>query len=586
MKLQSKITLIVSTVAMLICGGCKKILEEHPKSSIVAADLGTPQGILGGLTAVYNDLRSAYGTEGFELTLYGGTDEMIAGSQAQDAGVWNAYNGLNGTSTSGGFNLWYQDINELNGILQFAPSSGLPTATLNQYTGQAKFLRAFCYFFLVTTYENVPLHLAFTTTASSADAPSDPAAVYNAIIQDLNDASTLLPPTVTAPFLGKAATAGAAQFLLAKVYLTRAWTATNGLKNVAQSGDFQKAHDLAVNLINNAGTYNFGLWQDYASAFAMANDYGKEVIFVSDHDNNTQYGQYQSGASGGNAQNVLPNLFRWNYVTALGVNASSGVPQVSSGPPEMVRDVNNGRPYTRAAPTVNYTINHAFADQVNDSRYSKTFQTYWICNTPCTSARGTLTVGVDTGILMPGVEVSQARRDAFKGVICTPSQYNNNVFPTVKKFDDLSRAGVNDPSTRPYCIWRFAEVYFIAAEASLELGNPGDAAGFLNVIRERAAYRSSNTAGQNAAAAAAMDVTGAQVDINFLLDEYTREFYAEPRRWYDLVRTGQLLNRVATWNPIANANIKPFEIRRPIPQNEIDAVLSGPKYPQNPGYPH
>jgi len=584
MKLHNKITLIITATAMLIFGGCKKILEEHPQSNAVPTFLGTPAGLLGGITGVYNDLRASYGTEGFTLGLYAGTDEMIASTQAQDGGVWNLYNGLNGISTQGGFNLWYQDINTLNGILKFGPIAGLPNATLNQYLGQAKFLRAFCYYYLLTTYGNIPLHLTFNTAASTADAPSDPAAVYQAIIQDLTDASTLLPNTVTAPFLGKAATAPTALFLLAKVYLTRGWTATNGQKNVAVSTDFQQAYTIATTLITNAGTYGLGLWQDYASAFAPANDYGKEVLFVSDHDNNVQYGQFSTGASGGASQNVLPNLFRWNYVSALGVNSSSTVPQTSSGPATMIRDVANGRPYTRSAPNVAYTIQHAFAEQVIDSRYSKTYQTWWICNTACTSARGTLTVGVDTGILMPGVEVSAARRASFKGVICTPSQYNNNVFPTVKKFDDLTRVSPNDPSTRPYCIFRFAEAYFIAAEAAIELGQPANAATYLNAIRERAAYRSTNTAAQNLAAAASMDVTPDQIDINFLLDEYTREFYGEPRRWYDLVRTGQLLTRVATWNPLANAHIQPFDILRPIPQDEINAVLSGPAYPQNTGF--
>src|ERR1700753_1916419 len=125
MKLYSKMSVIIAATSMLILGGCKKILEEHPKSSVVPAFLGTPSGLLGGLAGVYNDLRASYGTEGFTLTLYAGTDEMIAGSQAQDNGVWNAYNGLNGLSTNGGFNIWYQDINTLNGILQYAPSSGL-----------------------------------------------------------------------------------------------------------------------------------------------------------------------------------------------------------------------------------------------------------------------------------------------------------------------------------------------------------------------------------------------------------------------------------------------------------------------------
>jgi hypothetical protein len=563
---------------MLILGGCKKVLEEHPKSNLVPAYLGTQPGLLAGLAGVYNDLRSSYGTEGFTLTQYAGTDEMIAGSQAQDAGVWNTYNGLNGISTNGGFNIWYQDINTLNGILQFAPSSGLPSTTLNQYIGQAKFLRAFCYFYLLQTYGHVPLHLSFITQASSADAPAAPSAVYSAIIQDLIDASTLLPNTVTAPFLGKAATAPTALFLLSKVYLTRGWSSS------AVASDFQNAYNTATTLITNKATYGLDLWQDYASAFAPANDYGKEVLFVSDHSNNVTYGQFQTGASGGASQNVLPNLFRWNYVTALGINSMGGVPQVSTGPSPMVRDVNNGRPYTRAAPNENYILNQAFAEQVNDSRYSKTFQTWWIANIPVVSARGTLVVGVDTAILMPGVAVTQARRNAFKGVIVEPNQYNNNVFPTVKKFDDLSRTAVNDPSYRPYCIYRFAETYFIAAEAAFKLGDNVNAALYLNLIRERAAYRASNSGAQNAAAAAAMDITPGQVNIDFILDEYTREFYGEPRRWYDLVRTQQLLRRVGLWNPLANAHIQPFHVLRPIPQDEINAVLSGPAYPQNTGY--
>ncbi|MDP9048459.1 MAG: RagB/SusD family nutrient uptake outer membrane protein, partial [Bacteroidota bacterium] len=338
MKLFSKISFIITAAIMLTFGGCKKILEEHPKSLIVPSALGTPAGLLGGLSAVYNDLRSSYGTEGFELTFYAGTDETIAGSQNGDGGVWTAYNGLSSANTNWG--IWYQDINTLNGILQFAQTVPLDAATKQAYLGQAKFLRAFCYFYLVTTYGNIPLHTTFVTAASSSDAPAPLASVYNQIIQDLTDASTALPNTVTAPFLGKAATSATALFLLSKVYLARGWSAA------AQPTDFQNAYNTATTLITNKGTYGLDLWQDYADAFAIANDYGKEVLFVSDHDNNTQFGQYQLGASGGAAQNVLPWLFRWNYVTALGINSGAGAPQASSGPSPMVRDIANGRPYT------------------------------------------------------------------------------------------------------------------------------------------------------------------------------------------------------------------------------------------------
>ena len=57
MKLHSKISLIITAATMLTFGGCKKILEEHPKSNIVPAFLQTPTGLLGALTGVYNDLR-------------------------------------------------------------------------------------------------------------------------------------------------------------------------------------------------------------------------------------------------------------------------------------------------------------------------------------------------------------------------------------------------------------------------------------------------------------------------------------------------------------------------------------------------
>jgi hypothetical protein len=131
---------------------------------------------------------------------------------------------------------------------------------------------------------------------------------------------------------------------------------------------------------------------------------------------------------------------------------------------------------------------------------------------------------------------------------------------------------------------RFAEAYFVAAEAAFKLGDMVNAAKYLNIIRERAAYRATNTPAQNATAALAMDITAGDVTIDFILDEYTREFYGEPRRWYDLVRTGQLINRVTQWNPAAAAHIQTFHVLRPIPQDEINAVLSGPAYPQNPGY--
>jgi hypothetical protein len=67
-----------------------------------------------------------------------------------------------------------------------------------------------------------------------------------------------------------------------------------------------------------------------------------------------------------------------------------------------------------------------------------------------------------------------------------------------------------------------------------------------------------------------MDITPAQVTIDFILDERTRELCGETWRWIDLVRTGKLLERVKLHNLKAKNNIADKHLLRPIPQDQID----------------
>ena len=601
---------------VLIAGSCSKILKEDPQGNIVPSIFNTQGGLLAGIAGVYNDLRSLWGTEGFSMQNLGGVDETLEGASASSTDFFT-YNPMTGADESGGFwNNAYQDINTCNAILQFGQTVTLDTATKQQYLAQAKFLRAFWYFYLVQNFGDVPLHLTYITQPSTADSRQPMAAVYTQIIQDLTDASTQLqvtsPVTASAsqPFGGKAAAQGAALYLLGKVYLTRGWS------SAAVAGDFAQAASILSNLITNQATYGFGLWQDYADAFgenvpapgSRANfDYGKETIFVSDHTNNLQYGLYQVGQSlsGGVGQNLLPWFQTWNYPSNSGINSYKNAAGnlVNFGTTAMTRDVINGRPYIRVRPNNTYVLGQAFAERNNDSRYSKTFQTVWITNTatPVSNTAGaannsrgisyTMNVGVDTAVWMPPYEVTGAPQfngtTAFKGIIIPPSLQTNAYFPANMKFDDWTRpaADYNDPSTRPVILWRFSDAYLLAAEAYFKANDPINAAKYINVIRERAAYRTSNTALQNAAAAAAMDIQPSQVTIDFILDERTREFYGEGIRWLDLVRTQSLVNRVKTWNPVeAGAHLQTYMALRPIPQSEIDAVTTGPTFPQNPGY--
>ena len=201
----------------------------------------------------------------------------------------------------------------------------------------------------------------------------------------------------------------------------------------------------------------------------------------------------------------------------------------------------------------------------------------------------TTVVGVDTAAWLPDYEVVGAPQFVgtrpFKGIVVPPSLWNNGIFPSLKKFMDTSRgANFNDPSSRPVVLYRFSDVYLTGAEAYLKAGDATKAAALLNVVRQRAAFRKTNTTAQNTAAAAAMVIEPAAVTVDFILDERSREFFGEWQRWHDLVRTRSLVRRVKAWNPEAAPYIKDFNMLRPIPQSQIDRVVAGPAFPQNTGY--
>lgn len=81
-----------------------------------------------------------------------------------------------------------------------------------------------------------------------------------------------------------------------------------------------------------------------------------------------------------------------------------------------------------------------------------------------------------------------------------------------------------------------------------------------------------------------IDISSTNVNIDFILDERARELCGEMTRWWDLVRTHKLLERVRLHNPDAGPNIIERDILRPIPQSQIDATTTGTPYPQNPGW--
>jgi hypothetical protein len=125
--------------------------------------------------------------------------------------------------------LWnqpYQYIAQVNMCIQgLEESTTLSPNVKSQLIGEAKFLRAFCYFYLVNNFGGVPLILGTNVSENNTKGRSPEAEVYAAIIDDLKDAKDKLfdgyPDGVAINTGGERirANKGAATALLARAYL-------------------------------------------------------------------------------------------------------------------------------------------------------------------------------------------------------------------------------------------------------------------------------------------------------------------------------------------------------------------------------
>jgi hypothetical protein len=583
--------------------GCKKLLEEQPRTSFAPSFFTTADGLQGGIAGIYASFRTQWGTQIWLQLFNSGTDESLRGAAA-DVTYWFTYNNPNIKSRTADFegfwNTLFIDINTANGVLQYGADADIAAATKTQLLAQAKFLRAFCYYYLVTTFGQVPLHTTFNTSPSTADAPAPLADVYAQIIKDLTEAAADLPNTA-ASGTGKPATKATALYLLAKTYLWRGWS------TVAQANDFTAAYTTAKGLIDNKATYGLDLLPFFDDVFREGNEYNKEVLMVVDHTKDLKYGQNNAPGTGGGGAGANQSNFMWRPGYDLVKSDYPG----TAGANVVSRDPQNGRPYRRIRPNMKYVLETAFANRATDQRYDGTFQTVWLSNggtypagantmpagTNGATVNGRVLINkVDTAIWLRDRVVTPAERAAFKGIMFEPDylpgatiKFTDQMFPSMRKFDDSTRVDMNDYSDRPYILFRFAELYLIAAEAALKGGGTlQNAADMINELRKRAALKPRQTPAQYAAALVAQQITAAQVTLDFILDERSRELFAEDTRWWDLSRTKKLVERVQLHNPengiTGGGGVQPYNMLRPIPQAQIDLVTEGNKYPQNPGY--
>jgi starch-binding outer membrane protein, SusD/RagB family len=225
------------------------------------------------------------------------------------------------------------------------------------------------------------------------------------------------------------------------------------------------------------------------------------------------------------------------------------------------------------------------ASSADLARYLKTFDKI---------EKKTIEIG-DTALYFTRKQIPQEQKEkASYAVVDIDMLYNENgnissgtqinqSFPRLKKYriydtDSNVKLLVAANGTVGYAdvpIMRYAEIPLIAAEAEIALGRKDNAATYINDLRKRVIKPGYE---------AQMTVNASQMDIAFVLDERARELCGEWLRWFDLKRTGKLVEYVSSRNPDIGSNVKEYHNLRPIPATFLDKLMNPEEFGQNPGY--
>jgi hypothetical protein len=159
------------------------------------------------------------------------------------------------------WNGYYHAIYRANVAIANIPNVPMDTTLKARLIGENKFLRAYFYFFLVRAYGGVPLIDHPLRPDEYIQPRATATAVYDLIVQDLQDALAALPLTYPATDIGRA-TRGAAKGLLAQVYLYRK--------------DYANALLYAQQVIDSGG---YTLYPDYNTLFTRSGENSSESVF-------------------------------------------------------------------------------------------------------------------------------------------------------------------------------------------------------------------------------------------------------------------------------------------------------------------
>jgi len=186
------------SLSLLYSFGCNKFVGvPEPINTITAAEtFGSDATAISALVAIYSNM--SWGNGGYLFANCG--TSIYPGLSSDELNVFginqyqtNSILASDGTANNVFWQPAYFDIYMANGVIEnLRSSSAVTLTTKKQLVGEAKWIRAFCYFYLTNIFGAVPLDTTNTWANTSLLPRADSGQIYRQVIDDLTDAKNSL----------------------------------------------------------------------------------------------------------------------------------------------------------------------------------------------------------------------------------------------------------------------------------------------------------------------------------------------------------------------------------------------------------
>ncbi len=525
----------------------------------------------------------------------------LQGDRGQIANVWNrVYDNINDANAI---------INRLDGVVD------LPKATKEDFEGEARFMRSYCYWWLVEFFGDIELRLDETSSAKFTAVRTDRKVIYDdVIIPDAKRAAGILPVNPYKGNVGRS-TKKAAKALLARVLLTRAQYEEAG--SAEQRKFYEEALAAALDVVNNKATYGIQLYDTYDEIWqARNNKNNTEFLWVTTFSSN-------SSLNADSKPNRLYRYFSPKLVGNAGIrNTATQWEYPSEGTLLMPTyyflnlwedwdaryDVlfqeefpeNASKDYTLKETDANkYLYTDFYKDKNGNPKKIKVGETALKFTKEKVSDQDKkdakyIVVGINDVYATENVNsYGGAPVRNFNADPTKSTQYIAASFPRFMKYRIWDRdpngtfllaAANGQMGYADVPVMRYAEMPLIAAECYIALGQTGEAAKIINnEIRNARVVKP----GHNLSEA---QVSAGDMTIEWIMAERARELCGEWLRWFDMKRIyspqGKFASTIVGRNPsmIGDDCLQEYHALRPIPNTFLDKLQNAEEFGQTPGY--